>query len=236
MKISIDPKKVLTTLVAVTLALATTHIVTSYLRSYTNVHEYATGALVLFDMDAEVSIPTWYAQLLLAAASFLLLTIGVAKRRSTQKYYKHWIALGFMFVYISMDEGSQIHELLVSPLRDFFNTSGTLLNFAWVIGGALVTSVIAVIYFRFWLNLPSKTRLLFLASAAIFIGGALGIEMIGGYYLSNHGYNFGYQMITLIEETMEKMGIALFIYTLLDYMKYAKIDIDLRIKPSNLIE
>ena len=214
----------------ITLVFGVAHVGVSYLKHYTDMYLTNPAVLTLFDMDAEVSIPTWYAQSLLLIVAVICLVIGVVKRQSVQKYYKHWLALGIIFIYVSMDEGSQIHELLIPPLQATFNTSGTFLHFAWVIAGASLMAVLGVIYLRFWLNLPSRTRVLFLASAAIFVSGALGIEMMAGYYLSNYGSNIGYSILVLIEESMELLGSSLFIYTLLNYLRYLKPDILLQFK------
>ena len=65
-------------------------------------------------------------------------------------------------------------------------------------------------------------------SAIIYIGGAIGIEMIGGYYMSKHqALDFNYMLITSIEETLEIIGIIVLIDTLL---KYTKENVRLKLK------
>jgi hypothetical protein len=49
--------------------------------------------------------------------------------------------------------------------------------------------------------------------------GALGMEMVDGYYASLYGdNNFVYVVLTTIEEFFEMVGIAVFIYALLSYI------------------
>ena len=70
-------------------------------------------------------------------------------------------------------------------------------------------------------------------SGVIYVGGAVGVEMIGGYHSQMYGENnFAYGMITTIEESLEMMGILVFIYSLLFYLQnyLAKIDLSISFK------
>jgi hypothetical protein len=61
--------------------------------------------------------------------------------------------------------------------------------------------------------------ILFLVSGATFISGAIGFELFGGRHLELHGNNNAtYALFQTCEETLEMLGIALFIYTLLTYI------------------
>ena len=74
-------------------------------------------------------------------------------------------------------------------------------------------------YAKFLLDLPSRTRVLFISSGILFVTGAIGFELIGGWYADKHGTgNITYALITTCEELLEMLGIALFIYTLLKYI------------------
>lgn len=53
-------------------------------------------------------------------------------------------------------------------------------------------------------------------AAAIYLGGAIGIELLGGYYAELYGdKNFTYSMIQTVEETLEIAGILFLIDALL---------------------
>ena len=47
--------------------------------------------------------------------------------------------------------------------------------------------IVGLAYARFLFELPAKTRNLFLIAATLYVEGALGIEMVGGYYSSQMG-------------------------------------------------
>ncbi|MEO0888247.1 MAG: hypothetical protein AAFY54_20270, partial [Cyanobacteria bacterium J06648_10] len=69
-------------------------------------------------------------------------------------------------------------------------------------------------------HLPPKTRRLFYLSGSLYVSGILGMEMLTGYYISSFGGGEG-TIIALngIEESLEMLGVTLFIYTLLDYLQ-----------------
>ena len=69
------------------------------------------------------------------------------------------------------------------------------------------------------LHLPAKTRFTFLAAAIIYLGGAIGFELIGGRYAELHGsHNLSYNMISTVEESLEMAGVIIFIRALLQYI------------------
>ena len=117
-----------------------------------------------------------------------------------------------------MDEVATIHELPIDPLRNALNAGG-LLYFTWVIPGAIFVMIVGLSYLRFLGHLPSRTRNLFLIAAAVFVGGAIGVEMISGLQADRHGEtNFAYAMIITIEEAMEMLGVVIFIHAVADYL------------------
>ena len=64
------------------------------------------------------------------------------------------------------------------------------------------------------------TRLGFIIAGVVYISGIFGMEMIGGNYASIYGEeNFTYQMLNQLEECLEIIAIAIFIPTLLSYLK-----------------
>lgn len=89
--------------------------------------------------------------------------------------------LALIFLYLSFDEAAGIHELTGPLLKKVINTKG-LFNFAWVILGIIMVFIFVVAYRRFIKSLPPKTRNLFIKAGITFVGGAIGMEMLGGWY------------------------------------------------------
>jgi hypothetical protein len=81
-------------------------------------------------------------------------------------------------------------------------------------------AVLALFYVRFFLSRPGPERGLFLASAALFLAGTLGMEMIGGRYVELHGSaSFTYALIANAEEALELFGLVAFIHALMTLLK-----------------
>ena len=92
--------------------------------------------------------------------------------------------------------------------------------FAWVVPAAILLFIFAALFARFALALPYKTRGLFGLAAVIYVGGALGIEMIGAAQASANGTNnLSYALVTIVEESLEMVGLVTFFYALADYIR-----------------
>jgi hypothetical protein len=175
------------------------------------------GLVGLFDFDTERNIPTLYSSIALLFSSILLSLIAF-KHKKLELPYIAWFGLSLIFLFLSIDETSSIHERLSTPTREQFGTSGVL-YFAWVVPYGLASLIFIIAYTKFLFKLPKRIMVLFLISGFIFVLGAIGFELIGGRYQGLYGSeNILYSIITTCEELLEMLGIAIFIYTLLTYM------------------
>jgi hypothetical protein len=182
--------------------------------------ETTTEFVRLFHVAEEANITSWFSSMILLLCSLLLAVIAVDKHQQKDKYKKHWSALSIIFLYLSIDEAARIHEVIGFELRDLLDTKGAFYQ-AWVILMIPLLLVMLVVFFRFLLDLPKSFRALFLISAFIFIFGALGMEMIGCIYRDNIHVNWKLinAISITIEEFLENVGIVIFIYALLRYIK-----------------
>jgi hypothetical protein len=175
--------------------------------------------VLLFSLDSEMNIPTAYATLLLLLASIILAVISLLKRKQVGSMVRCWSVLALGFLYMAVDEGWSMHEILIVPFRRWFRTEEIgIFYFAWVIPAIALVLVLGVLYLRFFLHLPRKTRLQFVSAAAVYLAGAIGFELIGSNYYYKHQVDFTYKMITTVEESLEMIGIILFIRALLEYL------------------
>lgn len=126
--------------------------------------------------------------------------------------------MSLIFLWLSIDEATLIRDHSEAILERAFNPGG-FFYYAWVIPAIPLVFIFMLAYLRFLFNLPAKTRRLFLIAGSLFVGGALGMELIGGRYREFHGYeNMTYIMITHVEEVLEMIGVVVFIYALTLYM------------------
>ncbi|WP_337885796.1 hypothetical protein [Fischerella thermalis] len=180
----------------------------------------------LFNVDQETNIPSLYSASSLLFCSILLATISKAKKIAGNSDYCSWAGLSIVFAFLSFDEIVSIHEILILPLRKALNTEG-FLYFSWVIVGAVFVLLFLLLFWRFIISLPKKTRRLFFIAGAIYVAGTIGTEMVGGYYANYYTQtNMIYALITTVEEVLEMMGIIVFIYALLSYISFYMNGID----------
>jgi hypothetical protein len=183
-------------------------------------HKFVFGLVPLFSLSTDISIPSWYSSFSLLLCSILLAIISVAKRRSEDRFRLHWQVMSLIFLYLSIDEVGRIHETIGECLRIYVTgmTHG-LFRYTSVIFGITFVTVFVAAYSRFLIYLPARTRWLFILAGAVYVGGALGMDMINGRYFELHGdQNLIYQMMTVLEEFLEMTGVLIFIYALMSYM------------------
>lgn len=170
-----------------------------------------------FDMDRENTLPEWFSSLLLASCCFMLANIGLHCRRTGQPFAWHWLVLSATFLYLSMDESAGLHEILMVPLRRRLNATG-IFYFSWVIVAFPLVLAMFIAYLRFFGSLVSRYRWLFISAGCIYVGGALGMELIGGALAESSGfYTVAYTVAMTIEESLEMIGASLFLCALIDY-------------------
>jgi hypothetical protein len=202
--------------------------------------------LRLFDVGEEGSIPTWYSSFTLLLSSVLLALIAVAKRRRRDRYSLHWLGLSIILLLLSMDEVLHAHETLgggeIQPLLSNFlglSPSG-FTYFFWVVPAAAFVLIFVLAYLGFLVRLPKQTRRLFLVAGTLFVLGALGFEMLSARIVSEYGIEnwasvggipkilVGLQ--TTIEEFLEMLGVAVFVYALLSYIGSYMKELTIRVR------
>jgi hypothetical protein len=128
------------------------------------------------------------------------------------------MGLAVIFLYLSIDEGAVIHDILAEPMQTAFNTTGYM-AFGWQIVAAPLVLLFALVYLRFLFRLPAPTRNRFIVAGLLYVGGALVVEGVSAnqWYLEG-GVTFGYLAIATVEELSEMLGVVVFIYALLAYL------------------
>jgi hypothetical protein len=179
------------------------------------------GLVPLFDLNGEQNIPTYFSASLHLFSSLLLAVITVLKRRAHDPYTRQWAVLAAGFLFMAFDEAAGLHELMERPMQELLGDRATgVFHFAWDIPGMLITIFFAGWFLKFLLHLPRKSMLLLLLAGGLFIGGAVGVELFEGRHAALHGsVNLTFDTYVLVEETLEMVGITVFIYALLGYLE-----------------
>jgi hypothetical protein len=187
----------------------------------------------LFDVDREQNIPTFFSVFLLLSATLLLTIISLLERRRKSVDNFYWVVLSFGFLFMALDELASLHEKLGKPVNNLFgNRDLGAFSYGWVIPLIALVALLALFFWRFLMHLPFNTRRTFFIAAIIYIGGALGCELIEGYYRALYG-TLIYSAFTTIEESMEMAGVILFIWGLLVYIANTYGEVSFQINSSH---
>jgi len=152
-------------------------------------------------LSYEGNVPTWLSSGLLLVRALAAGAIA----RARPAWHRHWWGIAAMLTYMSLDEAAEIHE----HLGGLIGTNG-IFYFDWVIPGAAVVLVVALIYLPFVRALEPRTRTRLIVAAAVYLGGALVMELPLGWWTQHRGSeNLGYALIDWIEETLEMLGATL---------------------------
>lgn len=162
---------------------------------------HAESVVSLFSLSYEENVPTYFSAVLLFACAVAAGVIAVAR----PPFRLHWWGIAVVAAWISLDEAVELHE----HLGGTFDTSGVL-YFDWVIPATIIILALALIYVPFVRALAAPTRMRLVIAAAIYIGGALVMELPLGWWTESHGSDgLGYALIDWVEETMEMVGACL---------------------------
>lgn len=212
----ISSRRTLRAALTVLLLLLVAHLIGIYLRL--KGVEYLFGIVPLFDFDAEANVPTLYATILLFSCSAVLAVIGRWKRTSADRYHRHWAGLSAIFLFLGLDEILVIHEKF-SQLEAVLPSDGVL-HFPWVIVYGPIALVIGLLYLRFLAALPRWTAGRFVLAGALYVGGAVGMELIGApMWAAGTEGGALYAGVATAEELFEFLGTIVFLWALLAYLE-----------------
>jgi len=229
---SIDIRRTALQLAAIAALIATVGTIADYIIYQVAETPETTLARVMrrFDLGHEPSLPAFFSAVLILTNGLLLMLIGALETRKGSAYKMHWFSLGAIITLLAIDEAIMFHEMINGLIHLFVIPSGFLL-LPWVIAGFAFSLAVFVAYFSFLRHLPRKTALLFVASGAIFVGGAVGMETIAAGVIDKHGLDsIQHIFVQTIEESMEMAGMVLFFFTLLDYISQGHRRLDFYLK------
>lgn len=173
----------------------------------------------LFALNGEMNVPTWYSSMLLLVAAGLLVVIAGFTRLESRLAFRRWASLAVIFAFLSLDEVASIHERYLARLSPL--PKDGIVFYAWVVPGTLLVLLVVVLYRRFVFGLPAPVRRVAIAAAALYVGGALGLEAIEGV-LAARGTaegTFPYDPIAGTEEVLEMIGALVFSVALIRYIR-----------------
>ena len=195
---------------------------------------YAFGAekhwLDSLNIDRELNLPTLFSSSLLLVSALLMRRLG---QSSDLIAARDWRLLSKIFIFLALDEALQIHEILIIPgLR---NQVHPALASTWVVPYAALALILLWRFRQFLGSISRATASRLLQAGAVYIGGAIGMEMIGSFAVRSsliRLHSPWYGAITGLEEALELFGIILLIDALLRELLDQRNSIELTLRLS----
>ena len=182
------------------------------------------------NMDQELNLPTLFSSSLLLVSALLMRRLGQSSDRIAAL---DWRLLSKIFIFLALDEALQIHEILIIPgLR---NQVHPALASTWVVPYAVLALILLWRFRQFLVSISTATASRLLQAGAVYIGGAIGMEIIGSFAVRSsliRLHSPWYGAITGLEEAFELLGIILLIDALLRALLDQRNSIDLTLRLS----
>jgi hypothetical protein len=196
------------------------------------------GLYRFFDMRGEANLPSYISALNLIFASLLCFLIDHKESFEHRRKSRYWLGLAFGLMLMSFDEAAMIHDGIVGDFLNKVIEGGEgILHYKWYIPYVPLVLILGYFYIPFLRRLPIRQSRLFIISGLVYLGGALGVEMVESYFEFYGGLTLaGRSMMgvnALIEESMEMTGIIILIYGLLCYLADSDHDLVIQFRSSS---
>jgi len=177
--------------------------------------------ITLFSVTVEQNVPTWYASGLLLIAAVVAGAVGKLAPREPRGLRRGWFVLATLLAALSLDDTAGLHERFGDVGADLTNgaSAGGLLHFTWVVPGFLGACLIVLAVVQLTRRLRTHARRQLTFGIALFLGGALGLEMISGVVLEAVGDGLAYALVTGLEELLEMLGVVVILRGMLQLVE-----------------
>jgi hypothetical protein len=195
------------------------------------------GLVPLFDVEAELNIPTFFSTLILLIAASLTAVIHTLERRLKTAHAVMWAVLAGGFFFMAFDEAFSVHDRYWGRFARSMLPGvhlGGFFEFAWVVVGIPLVAILGLLFLPFLRSLPGLLRRRFVIAGAVFLSGAIAIEMLSANWSATVGTVVGYKLIAGAEEAFEMAGIIIFIWAALHHLadRYGSIALEFRAEDS----
>jgi hypothetical protein len=185
--------------------------VSAALLNMANVISIACGAdtdrTEYFLLAHERNPSTWLAAAVLASAAVLAWLVGRGRRDA-----RTWSFVAALFAAMSLDEVATFHERMAALPLPGIGSRG------WAGAGLLLVVVVGVRLVRWVLGLDIDLRVAMIAGGALFVAGAVGLEVLAGNHQSVHGEDTWFWVLSTVEENLELLGVVVVVRALLGHL------------------
>ena len=218
-KLTLRPGKVAAWLLLVAAALTVVNLCVQALHIWGHDTVFGFGPLLAFG-GPRALVHLWMALLLFNCAALVGVLTYLRDRRGLASGY--WAGLIVLFVFLGIDEGIALHDVLTLPVRAAFSHVD-LLHAGWVLPYGIVLALVALAYLPFLWTLTLRSATWLALAAALYYVGLIGCGALAGRALLAAGdrWSFAYALYITLGEFLKLAGLATLIYALLDYVARA---------------
>lgn len=172
------------------------------------------------DLNGEGNLPAFFSAMQLLACALVLGILAASSWRQRSRWRFHWALLAAGFLWMTIDEAAQLHELLALPGRQLAALLGwgPTTHAVWIPIALAIVVPVGLAFIPFLLALPRRIAVLFCASGTMFVAGALGLETVQAAIWDGDFGNTTYFAIVVVEEALEMLAIALFLFATLLFL------------------
>lgn len=202
---TVPVRKTTTILITAALVMVPVSAIAIYARQELGITRVAGVAyLQILRIDREVNnLPSWYSSSLLLLCSLSIAAIGA--RMHQRRLRLRWWTLATLVMLMSIDESVRIHERLGAFVRNL-----TGLGVPWIVPAGLLVVVVLIVTREVWREVARNDRLRFAQGAAVFVAGAVGMEVLHKV-LSPAPDSLVHFGLVHVEEGLELCGIVLLV-------------------------
>lgn len=167
-----------------------------------------------FNITREDSLGNWFSSVQTLLVALVLFAIA-AIRQSKDKV--GWMILGFFFAFMSLDDGSMLHERIGTAFEDWVEAGGGewINSYGWqiAIGPVLVAFAIYAVWFL-WKRINKKELMILIFAFAI-LAFAIVLDYVEGMELIDNHTIVHFEKV--IEEFLEMFANTLLLVTFLKF-------------------
>lgn len=178
---------------------------------------------VLFDVDSEANMPTWYSSFLLQLTALAAFVISFHDNPAQKT---GWRGIALILMLMGMDEVASIHNFPSRRLSEALGNAGGYMMNAWVLPAGLLVLVLGIVYLPFIWRLPLALKRGLIGAATAFLLGSVGFEImssklefdVGGLnYDGLTHYSLAFELSAVCEELFEYTGVLAALAELLNH-------------------
>jgi hypothetical protein len=176
------------------------------------------GLVPMFDLDAEANVPAFFQAQGLVAVGVATLIAAKHERMAGNPQAPRWTALALGFFYLGVDEAAMLHDRLGTAFQHAMRWAPDHAD--WIVPMFVIAAAFAVWMAPLVRSVPRQTAVDFALAGAVYLGGAVGIELVGRTAALANGYDsVSYVMSVAGEEGLEMLGIVLFLRAALLHLR-----------------